>query len=167
MAPLSGYWRGIIALAAMVGVAVCIGLGFLWATLFMTVPGSVSVLDRAATGQDTLADRHSTKGSARLDAARFLATYENTSYYAAPGAAGADDYCLIAEPAPMDTYREACAKMVDGRDWLALLSDPDGRNVILVPDQFDAPAIEEEGWVALHRNLMVQPLPPCLARSVC
>lgn len=56
------------------------------------------------------------------------------------------------------SYWEACDYIPDGRDIMVDVQDPDGRDIIFVPDQFDHGPLERDGWVTLHRNLLIMPL---------
>lgn len=156
---VTGTWKLAIAFAAVVGVGTWVALGFLLATLFIAQPGSLEVLDRAPSEQDVPAGDYATLEDARMEGARFLGTYSNTNYFAAPSTYDRNSFCLITESV-MD-YQEweaTCNRMVDGRDVLTSISDLEGRWAVLVPDQFDHGQLEAEGWVSVHQNLLVQPL---------
>ncbi|MFE8887888.1 hypothetical protein ACFYLX_18770 [Pseudarthrobacter enclensis] len=158
-APLTVFWRLMITLAAVVGVGTCAVLGLLYMRFAMTVPGTVDVLERQLTGQDAVPAIQDEDGEARLGESRFLAAYESMSYYAAPGPLPGV-VCLVGKYPYDDEYNywEACNGLGDGRDILVEVPDPDNRTVILVPDQFDHGPLERDGWVTLHRNLLVHPL---------
>lgn len=153
-------WKLIIAFATVVGVGTCVALGFLWAALFVVQPGSLQVLDTAPADQDVPAgDYASLTTDARMEGARFLGTYSNSNYFAAPSTYDDNSFCLITEPVADDGVWEAtCNRLIDGRGVLTSISDTEGRWAILVPDQFDHGELEAEGWVSVHRNLLVQPM---------
>jgi hypothetical protein len=155
---VTGTWKLAIAFAALVGVGTCVALGFLLAAMFMIQPGSLQVLDRAPSDQDMPASDYASLEDARMEGARFLGTYSNSNYYAAPSTYDESSFCLITEPVFEDGGWEAtCNRLIDGRDVLTSISDLEGRWVILVPDQFDHGELEAEGWISVHQNLLVQP----------
>ncbi|MEW9872721.1 hypothetical protein [Arthrobacter sp. HS15c] len=156
-------WQLIIAFAAAAGVGTCVALGFLWAAMFVAQPGSLEVLDRAATDQDMPVSDYASLEDARMEGARFLGTYSNSNYYAAPSTYDRNSFCLITESVADDGVWEAtCNRLIDGRDVVTSISDLEGRWVILVPDQFDHGELEAEGWVSVHQNLLVQPRMPAV-----
>jgi hypothetical protein len=155
---LTGTWKLVIALAAVVGVGTWVALGFLWAAVFIAQPGSLQVLDQAPSDQDVPAGDYVTLEDVRMEGARFLGTYSNSTYYAAPSTYDRNSFCLITEPVmDNDSWEANCDRMIDGRDVLTSISDVEGRWAVLVPDQFDHAQLEAEGWVSLHQNLLVQP----------
>lgn len=152
-------WKLIIAFATVVGIGTCVALGFLWAALFVVQPGSLQVLDTAPADQDVPAGDYASLTDARMEGARFLGTYSNSNYFAAPSTYDENSFCLITEPVADDGVWEAtCNRLIDGRGVLTSISDTEGRWAILVPDQFDHGELEAEGWVSVHRNLLVQPM---------
>ncbi|MDR7160138.1 hypothetical protein [Arthrobacter sp. BE255] len=158
---LTATWKLIIASAAVFGVGTCVALGFLWAAMFVTQPGSLEVLDRAPVDQDMPVSDYASLEDARMEGARFLGTYGNSNYYAAPSTYDRNSFCLITEAVADDGVWEAtCNRLIDGRDVVTSISDLEGRWVILVPDQFDHGELEAEGWVSVHQNLLVQPRMP-------
>ena len=164
--PLTLFWKLIIALAAAVGVGTCVGLGFIYSHFFIVDFGTVRVLERPATERDMPAANRAADGEARIDSARFLATYESTTYYVAKGSTDSS-FCILGKGSYSDDYWELCRKMGDGRDPVVQVSGPDGRNVVLVPDQFNHRELEADGWVTIHDNVMIQPLAPCTTPLVC
>jgi len=156
--PLTLFWKLIIALSAAVGVGTCAVLGFVYVQFFMPVPGTVDVLARQLTKQDAVLAIQDEEGEARIGESRFLASYESVTYYAAPGKTSGVA-CLVLKAAWDDrlSYGEACNAVGDGRDPLVDIPDVDGSDVLFVPDQFDHRRMEQEGWVTLHRNLLVHP----------
>lgn len=157
--PLTLFWKLIIALAATVGVCTCAVLGLLYLHFFVGTPGTVEVLERQLTKQDAIPALQDEEGDAEIRETRFLASYESISYYAAPGIMPGVA-CLVGK-SPWDddwSYWEACNGIRDGRDVLVDVQSPDGRDVIFVPDQFDHNPLERDGWVTLHRNLLILPL---------
>lgn len=96
--------------------------------------------------------------AAVLGETRLLASYESMTYYAAPGTTSGV-VCLVGKYAWDEaSYWEACDYLRDGRDPVAEVQDPDDRDILFVPDQFDHGPLERQGWVTLHRNLLIQPL---------
>lgn len=164
--PLSLFWRRIIVLSAFVGIGTCAALGFVYVHFFVVHFGTMAVLERPATERDVVGVNRMKDGEARLESARFLAAYESTDYYAAKGSSD-EDFCLVGKALSTGDYWEVCRKMSDGRDAVAYVMGPDGRHVALVPDQLDHAALEADGWVTIHDNLMIQPLPPCGAPRIC
>jgi hypothetical protein len=165
---VSGNWKLAIAFAAVVGVGTCVALGFLLAAMFIAQPGSLQVLDRPPSEQDMPGGDYVSMEDARMEGARFLGTYSDSSYFAAPSNYDRNSFCLIAEPVmDNDEWRATCNRMIDGRDVLTSISDPEGRWAVLVPDQFDHSQLEADGWVSVHQNLLVQPRmsPPAATRS--
>jgi hypothetical protein len=157
IAPLTLFWKIVIALAAAAGAGTCVALGFLFAHFFIANPGTVAVLDRPATDQDAVGVTRTADGEANIENARFLANYDSTAFYVAPGLMK-EDFCLVAKGSwEEDTYWELCGKMIDGRDQLIHVQNPDGKGVILAPDQLDHKKLEADGWVTLHDNLMIHP----------
>ena len=157
--PLTLFWKLIITLAAMVGVGTCAVLGFIYVNFFAAVPGTVEVLERQLTKQDAVHAIQDDEGDAEIRESRFLASYDSTSYYAAPGMVPGVA-CLVVK-SPWDderSYWEMCNEVHDGRDILVGIQDPDSRDVLFVPDQFDHSPLERDGWVTLHRNLLILPL---------
>ena len=155
---VSGTWKMAIAFAAIVGVGTCVALGFLLAAMFVVQPGSLQVLDRAPSDQDMPAGDYTSLSDARMEGARYLGTYSNSNYFAAPSTYDRNSFCLITEPVmDSDEWEATCNRMVDGRDVLTSISDLEGRWAVLVPDQFDHGELEAEGWVSVHQNLLVQP----------
>lgn len=155
--PLTVFWKLIILLAAMVGAGACVGLGFLYAHFFIVQPGTLAVLEQPAGGRDTLSSPRDPGGEADTESARFLATYEDINYYVSPGGS-TGEYCLLSTaPWDAETYWEACEELRDGRDHLVYVEDDDGRGALLVPDQFDHKPMEDDGWLTLHPNLLIQP----------
>ncbi|ACL41357.1 hypothetical protein Achl_3400 [Pseudarthrobacter chlorophenolicus A6] len=148
-----------VALAVVAGVGTCAVLGLVYVRFFMAVPGTVEVLERQLTKQDAVPAGQDEGGDARIRDSRFLATYESMTYYAAPGLVPGVA-CLVGTYPWADEfgYWEACNDIGDGRDVLVDVADPDDRGVLFVPDQFDHTPLERDGWVTLHRNLLIQPL---------
>ena len=156
-------WKLVIAFAAVAGVGTCVALGFLWAAMFLAQPGSLEVLDRAPIDQDMPVSDYASLEDARMEGARFLGTYSNSNYYAAPSTYDRNSFCLITESvADDDVWEATCNRLIDGRDVVTSISDLEGRWVILVPDQFDHGELEAEGWVSVHQNLLVQPMMPAV-----
>ncbi|WP_045731138.1 hypothetical protein [Pseudarthrobacter chlorophenolicus] len=148
-----------VVLAVVAGLGTCAVLGLAYTRFFMVVPGTVEVLERQLTKQDAVPAIQDDSGDARIRESKFLATYESMSYYAAPGFVPGVA-CLVGTY-PWDDefgYWEACTEIGDGRDFLVDVADPDDRAVLFVPDQFDHTPLERDGWVTLHRNLLIQPL---------
>jgi hypothetical protein len=164
--PLTLFWRLVVALSAVVGIGTCVALGLLYAHFFIVQAGTMAVLERPATERDVLDINAVAGGEAEVASARFLAIYEYTDYYATQGAS-ADDVCLVGQAITTGDYWELCETMADSREVIGFVAGPDGRNVALVPDQFDHGQLEADGWVTLHQNLLVQPLAPCKAPLVC
>jgi hypothetical protein len=155
---VTGAWKLIVALAAALGVGTCVALGFLAVALFVPQQGTLQVLDTAASERDVLTgDFGSMSSDVQMENARFLGMYENTKYFAAPSAYSEASFCLIAVAVMEDGgWEAACGELIDGRDVLTYVWDADGREVVLVPDQFDKGMLEVEGWVSVHQNVMVQ-----------
>jgi len=143
--PLTLFWKLIITLAAVVGVGTCAVLGFLYVKFFVPVPGTVEVLEWQLTKQDAVHAIQDEDGDAM-------------TYYVVPGIVPGV-VCLVGEY-PYDEYNywEACNSIGDGRDILVEVPDPGNRTVVFVPDQFDHSPLERDGWVTLHRNLLILPL---------
>ncbi|MBT2530757.1 hypothetical protein J7E83_01185 [Arthrobacter sp. ISL-48] len=158
VAPLTGTWKLVIAFAAVLGVGTCVALGF-FSAMFIVQPGTLDVLNRAGSEQDVLTGEYSkTAGHVEPENARFLAMYGNTNYYASPSSDAKRTFCLVAEPVNGGgSWRASCAPLVDGRDEVTRLSDPSGREALLVPDQFDKHDLEAGGWVSIHKNLLIGP----------
>ncbi|MDP9985315.1 hypothetical protein [Arthrobacter sp. FW306-07-I] len=157
--PLTLFWKLTITLAAIVGTGTCVVLGFIYVHFFVGVPGTVEVLERQLTKQDAVHAIQDDEGDAEIRESRFLASYESTSYYAAPGI-DPGVACLVVT-SPWDderSYWEMCHEVRDGRDVLVGIQDPDSRDVLFVPDQFDHAPLERDGWMTLHRNLLIRPL---------
>ena len=157
--PLTPFWRLMITFAAITGLGTCAVLGLLYVRFVMGVPGTVHVLERQLTKQDAVPAIQDETGEAKIRESRFLATYESMTYYATPGLVPGVA-CLVGTY-PWDDefgYWEACNEIGDGRDILVDVADPDDRVVLFVPDQFDHAPLERDGWVTLHRNLLIQPL---------
>lgn len=156
---MSHAWKFVVVLAAAVGVGTCVALGFLWTALFIAQPGTLYVLERASSERDMPAGDYATLADdARMEGVRFLGTYHNTNYFAAPSAYDEASFCLIAEPVVEDgVWEAACDRLLDGRDVLASVAGPEGRLAVLVPDQFDHGTLEADGWVSVHQNLLVEP----------
>lgn len=157
--PLTLFWKLVITLAAIVGVSTCAVLGLIYVHFFVGTPATVDVLERQLTKQDAIPAIQDEEGDAKIGEARFLASYEDISYYAAPGMISGVA-CLVGK-SPWDdywSYWEACSEIRDGRDVLVQVQDPDSRGIMFVPDQFDHSPLEREGWVTLHRNLLILPL---------
>lgn len=157
--PLTPFWRLMITFAAIAGVGTCAVLGLLYVRFVMGVPGTVHVLERQLTKQDAVPAIQDEAGEAKIRESRFLAAYESMNYYAAPGPLP-EVVCLVAKYPYDDVYNywEGCNSLGDGRDILLEVQDPDDRTVVFVPDQFDHLPLERDGWVTLHRNLLIQPL---------
>ena len=156
--PLTLFWKLIITLAAVVGVGTCAVLGFLYVKFFVPVPGTVEVLERQLTKLDAVHAIQDEDGDARIGESRLLAEYESMTYYAAPGMVPGV-VCLVGKyPYDEHNYWEACNSIGDGRDILVEVPDPGNRTVVFVPDQFDHRELERDGWVTLHRNLLILPL---------
>lgn len=156
---LTTFWKLMITFAAVAGAGTCLALGLLYVRFFLSIPGTVEVLERQLTKQDALPAIQDYDGEARIRDSRFLASYESVTYYAAPGLVPGVA-CLVGKY-PWDdrfSYWEACNEVGDGRDILVNVADPDDRDVLFVPDQFDHAPLERDGWVTLHRNLLIQPL---------
>lgn len=164
--PLTLFWRLVIALSAVVGAGTCVALGLLYAHFFIAQVGTMTVLERPATERDVLEVGSVAGAEAEIASARFLAIYEYTDYYAAKSVS-ADDVRVVGQAITTGDYWEFCEKLADGRDVAGYVAGPDGRNVALVPDQFDHGQLEPDGWVTLHHNLMIQPLASCKAPLVC
>ncbi|WP_314215822.1 hypothetical protein [Pseudarthrobacter equi] len=148
-----------ITFAALAGLGTCAVLGLVYVRFVMGVPGTVHVLERQLTKQDAVPAIQDEAGEAKIRESRFLAAYESMNYYAAPGPLP-EVVCLVAKYPYDDQYNywEACNSLGDGRDILVEVQDPDDRTVVFVPDQFDHLPLERDGWVTLHRNLLIQPL---------
>ncbi|SDT59887.1 hypothetical protein SAMN04489743_3842 [Pseudarthrobacter equi] len=157
--PLTPFWRLMITFAALAGLGTCAVLGLVYVRFVMGVPGTVHVLERQLTKQDAVPAIQDEAGEAKIRESRFLAAYESMNYYAAPGPLP-EVVCLVAKYPYDDQYNywEACNSLGDGRDILVEVQDPDDRTVVFVPDQFDHLPLERDGWVTLHRNLLIQPL---------
>ncbi len=165
--PLTLFWKLVIALAALVGTGTCVTLWALYDHFLAVHPGTVSVLERPAGDRDAVGLPRITPGEADIDQARFLATYEATTFYASPGTTS-EDYCVVVKTTyDSRWYWESCGTMFDGRHQLATVSDAQGRYAILVPDQFDHKSWEAEGWVTVHPNLLIHPLEACHAPLRC
>ncbi|MDQ0768063.1 hypothetical protein QF031_000812 [Pseudarthrobacter defluvii] len=165
--PLTLFWKLVITLAAVVGMGTCAGLWALYDHFLAVHPGSVAVLQQPAAERDAVRLQRITPGEADIDKARFLATYDTTTFYATPGESP-EDYCVVVKPTyDSRWYWESCGTMFDGRDQLAAATDQQGRYAILVPDQFDHKSWEAEGWVTVHPNLLIQPLASCHAPLRC
>jgi hypothetical protein len=156
---VTGTWKAVVALAAVVGLGTCVGLGFLWAALFIAQPATLAVLDRASSAQDVPAgDFTSLAGDVLTEGSRFLGTYHNSNYFAAPSAHDETSVCIITEPVVgLGEWEANCGRLIDGRDVLTSVRDAEGRPAVLVADQFDHGKLEAEGWVSVHGNLLVQP----------
>lgn len=156
--PLTLFWKLIITLSAVVGVGTCAGLWLIYTHFLMATPGTMAVLERQLTKSDAIPAIQDEDGEAVIRESRKLASYESMTYYAAP-ARTSGVACLVGKyDLDQVSYWEACDYIPDGRDILAKVQDPDGRDVLFVPDQFDHGPMERDGWVTLHRNLLVMPL---------
>jgi hypothetical protein len=160
-------WKLAVAFAVLVGLGTWVGLGFLWMVLFVPQPGTLQVLDRAASDRDVLAgDYASLSVDLQMENVRFLGTYQNSNYFVAPSVDGDARFCLITEPVVEDgVWEVSCARLIDGRDVVVQVSDPEGRRAVLVPDQFDNGMLEADGWIPVHKNLLVQPKPTASANE--
>lgn len=156
--PLTLFWKLMVTLAAVLGVGTCAGLGLIYVHFFVGTPGTVEVLERQLTKSDAVPARQDEEGEAVIGESRLLASYESMTYYAAPGTTSGV-VCLVGKYAWDEaSYWEACDYLRDGRDPVAEVQDPDDRDILFVPDQFDHGPLERQGWVTLHRNLLIQPL---------
>lgn len=161
-------WKLAVALAVVVGLGTCVALGFLWMALFVPQPGTLQVLDRAASDSDVLAgDYASLTVDVQMENVRFLGTYHNSNYFVAPSVDGGETrFCLITEPVVEDgVWEVSCARLIDGRNVVVHVLDPEGRKAALVPDQFDNGMLEADGWIPVHKNLLVQPKPTASAND--
>ena len=157
--PLTLFWKLVITLAAFVGVSTCAVLGFIYVHFFVGTPATVEVLERQLTEQDAVPAVQDDEGEAAIREGRYLASYESVSYYAAPGVVPGVACLVVKSPWDDETsYWEACNEVRDGRDILVGVQDPGSRDILFVPDQFDHRPLEQDGWVTLHRNLLIHPL---------
>ena len=132
--PLTLFWKLVITLAAVVGVSTCAVLGLIYVHFFVGTPATVDVLERQLTKQDAIPAIQDEEGDAKIGEARFLASYEDISYYAAPGMISGVA-CLVGK-SPWDdywSYWEACSEIRDGRDVLVQVQDPDSRGSCSFP----------------------------------
>lgn len=156
--PLTLFWKLVITLSAVVGLGTCAGLWLIYANFLTGTPGTVEVLERQLTKSDAIPAVQEEDGEAVIGETRLLASYESMTYYAAP-ARTSGVACLVGKYAfDQVSYWEACDYIPDGRDIMVDVQDPDGRDIIFVPDQFDHGPLERDGWVTLHRNLLIMPL---------
>ncbi|MFE8887889.1 hypothetical protein ACFYLX_18775 [Pseudarthrobacter enclensis] len=116
---------------------------------------TLKVLDRAAAAEDAVTADYSLYGGINTDSARYLGTRAGSKIFVATrDVHGEEIICLLVEPGDAPGPPGAgCAGMMSASDPIVTLSDQAGRELTLVPDQYDTNELQAAGWTKISDNL--------------
>lgn len=118
----------------------------------------LKVLDRAAADEDAVTADYSLYGGINTDSARYLGTRAGSKIFVATRDVHDEEIiCLLVEPGdapgPPGAGCAGCAGMISASDPIVTLSDQAGRELTLVPDQYDTNELQAAGWTKISDNL--------------
>lgn len=116
---------------------------------------TLRVLGKAATAGDVVTANYSLYGGIDTESARYLGTRSGSKVFVATrDANGEEIICLLIEAGEAPGLPIAgCAGMVSAHDPIVTMSDQAGRELTLVPDQYDTNELQAAGWTKISDNL--------------
>lgn len=115
----------------------------------------IQALDRPAASEDSLPSDIDLSDPINTESSRFLVTHERVRYYVATTNDSADG-CIIAVPSETGPDWFAGCGLLGAADVIVTASRNSGHTAAtLVRDDADTRALEAEGWIRIHDNVLV------------
>ncbi|ACL41360.1 hypothetical protein Achl_3403 [Pseudarthrobacter chlorophenolicus A6] len=142
--------RRVTAILAVIGAVLAVFQYGRW-----EVTPTLKVLERAASSDDVVTANFSLYGGIHTESARYLGTRAGSKIFVSTrDANGEEIICLLIEPGDTASPPAAgCAGMRSGHEPIVTLSDQAGRELTLVPDQYDTNELQAIGWTKISDNL--------------
>lgn len=132
-----------IFLGAMVSISACSG------------HTGIQALERQASPADVLPEAIELADPINRESSRLVTTHEQVQYFVATANDSADG-CIIVVPQGADPEWFAGCGLLGANDMIVTASMTPGSKVVtLVRDDADTRALESEGWMRIHDNILI------------
>lgn len=117
-------------------------------------PG-IEALERPAVSEDALPTGINMGGNIKAESARLLTTHDQIRYFVATSSDSTEG-CVIIVPAGQNSQSFAGCGLLGASDVIVTAAKTPGKHAAaLVRDYADTRALESDGWLRIHGNILI------------